>query len=92
MFYVFSVIAICLSDNDVRNFTYRAHQKGMTGPEFVYIYYTLNPDNFTERPWEHGENVTSEELEMRKEAFRHFKMVREQRVRKWGGHWFNKSF
>ena len=59
----------------MHKFMYRAHQRGMIGPEFVYIYYTLMPNEFIETPWEHDENVTEEEYAWRKEAMMPLKMV-----------------
>ena len=71
-----SVVILCLWQRNMRKFMYRAHERGLTGSEFAYIYYTLMPSEFIEQPWEHDENVTEEEYTSRKKAFTPLKMVR----------------
>ena len=55
---------------------YRARERGMTSPNYVYIYITMMPNEYTETPWEADGPVSSpQELEDRKEAFRALKVV-----------------
>ena len=70
-----AVVIMC--DNTIarRDFMYAAHEKGMTGPEWVYIYYTLLPGDDEVIPWVHGENITEEEMEFRKAAHLSLKQV-----------------
>ena len=57
----------------------------MTGPEWVFIYYTLLPGIDEAIPWIHGENVTEAEMEFRKAAHYSLKQV-------WCKHRFTKDF
>ena len=80
-----AVVIVCDRATDRRNFMYTAHKKGMTGPEWVYIYYTLLPGNDEITPWIHSNdvNVTVEEMEFRKAAFMSFKQVSCETKERW---------
>ena len=42
------VVLICLQNvEDRRHVMYRAHERGMTVPDYVYIYFTNIPDGIT---------------------------------------------
>ena len=71
------VISICLSQENLRNFLYRAHSRGMTTPDYVYLYYTYLLESFEETPWIHlnEEMPSTEELQLRKKAFMALKTV-----------------
>ena len=47
----------------------------MTGPDYVYLYYSLEPSDDTRRPWEDGSEMTSEQRTTRIDAFRTMKQV-----------------
>ena len=47
----------------------------MTGPDYVYLYYSLEHRDDTIRPWEDGSEMTSEQRTTRIDAFRTMKQV-----------------
>ncbi|KAI0235251.1 hypothetical protein LSAT2_014230 [Lamellibrachia satsuma] len=48
---------------------------GMTGGDYVYLYYTLILSNEMKRPWEDGRVMTTEQQANRIDAFRQLKQV-----------------
>ncbi len=46
-----SVIFICLGEGNLQKAIRKAEILGMTGPDYVYLYYQLLPSAFTHRPW-----------------------------------------
>ena len=65
---------------DLRRVMYRAQEMGMTGGDYVYLYYTLEPSDKTLRPWEDGSEMMSEQRARRIDAFRSMKLVSSGRV------------
>ena len=72
---VFLVIIICLELKDLRRVMYRAQKMGMTGGDYVYLYYTLILSNEMKRPWEDGRVMTTEHRANRIDPFRQLKHV-----------------
>ena len=64
----------------MRRFMEHAHAMGMTGRDFLYLYYALIPDDFITKPWEDvndaNNGVTEERILQRKEAFKVLRSVR----------------
>ena len=58
-------------------FIQRARERGMTSPDYVFIYYRLIPDEFVLRPWTFGVdgNLTEAEWHERRQTFLAFKSV-----------------
>ena len=54
---------------------YAAQDRGMTRGDYVFIYYRLLPEGYTERPWGNEADYTVEELAYRKQAFYALKQV-----------------
>ena len=76
---VYAVVLLCVGTSDRRNILYRAHQRGMGSPEYVYIYYTLMPSGErTTTPWLHDEDTMLLPMEEadRRMAFTALKQVR----------------
>ena len=70
------MVLLCLARENQGRFLYRAHERQMTSPEYVYLYITMMPNEYTEKPWEEDVVPSSaEELKKRKEAFQALKVV-----------------
>ncbi|KAI0237466.1 hypothetical protein LSAT2_012004 [Lamellibrachia satsuma] len=69
------IIIICLELKDLRRVMYRAQKMGMTGGDYVYLYYTLILSNEMKRPWEDGKVMTTEQRANRIDPFRQLKHV-----------------
>ena len=58
---------------------FRAHERGMTGAEWVYWYYNILPQPWVHTPWigeeEHEDEIFPEDMNKRREAFLSFKQV-----------------
>ena len=72
---VVPVIIICLELEDLRRVMYRAQKMGMTGGDYVYLYYTLILSKEMKQPWEDGRVMTTEQQANRIDAFRQLKQV-----------------
>lgn len=75
---VFStVVLLCSVTSDRMNMLYLAHREGMTGPDWVYIYWTLLPSSTIFEPWTFDAvNLTEDAMNRRKQALLSFKQVR----------------
>ena len=66
---------LCLGASDRLNVMRRAYKAGMTGPDYVWIYYTLVPGNTDSTLWDAGVDMTEEELVEAKKALLPYKEV-----------------
>ena len=75
-FLFFIVILICLSLHDLRNVIFQAHHRGMTVPEYVYLFFPFNA-HVSRTPWiaPDSEPESTEDVELHKEAFMSLKIV-----------------
>ena len=70
------VVLICLGLSDLRQFLYQAHRRGMTSPDYVYMFYPYNIKT-SNVPWidTNEQPESDEELQEHKNAFMSVKRV-----------------
>ena len=71
---------MCAPEDHMVSIMMRAHAKGMTGGDYVFMYYTLatGATNFYLYPWLHNVeegSISQEEIQERRRAFYAFKQV-----------------
>ena len=59
---------------------YRAQALGMTGPDYVYLFYTMMQTSETLQPWEDGTSMSTDERTTRMDAFHSMKQVSMQQL------------
>ena len=74
---IFPVVLICFDTVNLRNFVYRAYDRGMTSPEYAFIFFTYLLEIYEINPWIHDpeEVVSPEEMDRRKSAWMGVKTV-----------------
>ncbi len=76
------VLLICHTEDIIYRLMMTAYRLGMTSPDYVYIYFTSAPSQWTLTPWvpslsfgDKSGNISQKELMKRKEIFQSLKQV-----------------